>query len=148
MNGAYLLVLKVKRNVSIRVGSLGKINFKKGFYCYVGSALGKMSLEKRICRHYRLNRNKRGKIRWHIDYLLVHKDIELVSALYKRSKQKIECKLSNKIAKLSEFTVKKFGSTDCRCFGHLHFLGKDLKVLKLIKLELFDFNQCSDQIRF
>jgi len=39
MKGAYCLVIELKKNSSIKIGALGTIKFKKGLYCYVGSAL-------------------------------------------------------------------------------------------------------------
>jgi len=67
MRGTYILVLRLTRNSSIKIGRLGKLRFCKGYYCYVGSALGKaVNLENRIMRHF----SKKKKKRWHIDYLL------------------------------------------------------------------------------
>ena len=39
MKGAYLLVMKLDKDVLIAVGKLGVLSFKKGYYVYVGSAL-------------------------------------------------------------------------------------------------------------
>ena len=63
MYASYLLFIKVKKNVSLTVGSLGVIRFKRGIYIYVGS--GGKNVFKRINRHFR----KEKKLRWHIDYL-------------------------------------------------------------------------------
>ncbi|MEM2971564.1 MAG: hypothetical protein QW270_03980 [Candidatus Bathyarchaeia archaeon] len=38
MNGVYVLIIKVAKPISVNVGALGKINFEKGLYAYVGSA--------------------------------------------------------------------------------------------------------------
>jgi len=46
MKGTYTLLIKVPKNIEVRIGRLGKINFNRGFYAYVGSALN--CLEKRI----------------------------------------------------------------------------------------------------
>ena len=43
--------LMVERDLRIHVGSLGTVEFKKGYYIYVGS--GQKNLEKRIQRHKR-----------------------------------------------------------------------------------------------
>lgn len=38
MNGIYILLIEIDKNIQIEIGSLGKINFDKGVYAYVGSA--------------------------------------------------------------------------------------------------------------
>jgi Uri superfamily endonuclease len=84
MKGTYALIIELASDERISVGKLGKINFKKGYYLYVGS--GQNSLEARIARHLR----KRKKKFWHIDYLLassrsflaVRHSIRLSSAIH------------------------------------------------------------------
>ncbi|MHA1729890.1 MAG: GIY-YIG nuclease family protein [Promethearchaeota archaeon] len=53
--GAYLVFTEVpKREIYIKIGKLGTISFKRGVYCYIGSAMserGSTSLEKRVFRH-------------------------------------------------------------------------------------------------
>jgi sugar fermentation stimulation protein A len=61
--GSYLLILNLKRDRKIDVGKLGKVDFRKGFYIYVGSAMANLS--KRMERHRRL----RKRHHWHIDEL-------------------------------------------------------------------------------
>jgi len=91
MNGAYILVLKLNSGKNIKVGALGKIKFKKGFYCYVGSAIGNTTIEKRCRRHLK----KKKALRWHIDYL--RKEAEIVEIFAIPSKRKKECKIAKKI---------------------------------------------------
>jgi sugar fermentation stimulation protein A len=122
MNGTYILVMKLKSNKNIRVGSLGKLEFKKGFYCYVGSAIGKTTIENRCKRH--LIKNK--KMKWHIDYL--RKEAEIVNIFAILSRKKIECKVARKILKKADSFIPKFGSSDCNCKSHL-FYFKDKKCL-------------------
>ena len=47
--------MELLKEGKIRIGSLGKITFKKGFYAYVGSAMN--NLEKRVQRHLRKKKN-------------------------------------------------------------------------------------------
>ncbi|MCX7965930.1 MAG: DNA/RNA nuclease SfsA, partial [Syntrophorhabdaceae bacterium] len=47
--GSYLLVLKNNDDKKIKIGKLGEIFFKKGFYIYVGSAM--KNLQARLNRH-------------------------------------------------------------------------------------------------
>ena len=100
MKGVYCLIIFLNRDRVIRFGK-AKHLFKKGFYCYVGSALN--SLEKRIERH--LSKNK--KKRWII------------------TDKKIECELSKKVQDMSDDLVPKFGSSDCKCRSHLYYFNKN-----------------------
>ena len=129
MKGSYMLIIRVKKDSKIEIGKLGKLNFKKGFYCYVGSALGKsMSLENRVRRHFR----KEKKIKWHIDYLLANKNVSIEGVILFPSKKRMECFLSRKIEKRADETVSKFGSSDCNCKGHLHYFKNRKKLLSVL----------------
>lgn len=122
MKGAYCLVILVLKDIEIRVGSLGKIRFDKGKYVYVGSALN--NLEKRVERH--LTEGK--KIFWHIDYLLSNPNTKIEEVYYKKSGEKKECKIANKVKNNGD-PIKDFGSSDCKCESHL-FKVKDVDFLE------------------
>ena len=122
MRGTYVLVIELKSDKSVTVGSLGKIKFKKGFYCYVGSAIGNTTIENRCKRH--LKKNK--KMKWHIDYL--RKKAKIISILAIPSKKKIECEIAKKISEKADNFIPSFGSSDCNCKSHL-FYFKDKKSL-------------------
>ncbi|MEM0324536.1 MAG: GIY-YIG nuclease family protein [Candidatus Aenigmatarchaeota archaeon] len=120
MRGLYVLIIKVKNNFKTKVGSLGEIEFKKGYYCYVGSANGKnLEIDDRIRRYFILNKTKEGKLRWHIDYLLVRPEVEIVDVI--KFKNGNECKLAEKISKLCLESIPEFGCSDCNCESHLFF---------------------------
>jgi Uri superfamily endonuclease len=110
MKGCYVLIIELKENKSIQVGKIGNIPFKKGYYAYIGSALN--GLEQRINRH--LGKDK--KIRWHIDYLLLHG--EIIDIFYKENDKKEECNLAKKFEE-KLFSTHNFGCSDCRCKTHL-----------------------------
>ena len=130
MRGSYILIIKVKEDLNLKIGKLGKLNFKKGFYCYVGSALGKSAnLENRLRRHFK----KKKRIRWHIDYLLSNPKVSIEGALIFPSKVKNECKISRIVEKQANFTVKNFGSSDCKCKGHLHWFKRKEKLIKALE---------------
>ncbi len=38
MRGIYILLIEIDKNIKIEIGSLGKINFYKRIYSYIGSA--------------------------------------------------------------------------------------------------------------
>ena len=69
--GAYILILRLRNPLRIRVGSLGVVEFDREYYAYVGSAMGPGGVRARLCRHIR----GRGAKRWHIDYLREHADV-------------------------------------------------------------------------
>ena len=111
MKGCYCLTIHLKNTKKIKVGKLGKINFKNGYYAYVGSAMN--SLESRIKRHL----SDEKKLHWHIDYLL--KKAEITCIIYNENK-KVECELSKFLATKTE-GVKNFGCSDCDCESHLYY---------------------------
>jgi sugar fermentation stimulation protein A len=115
MRGAYVLVIELKSKKSITVGSLGRIEFKKGFYCYVGSAIGNATIENRCKRH--LKKNK--KMKWHVDYL--RKKAKIIGIFAIPSKKKIECEIAKEISKKADNFIPRFGSSDCNCKSHLFY---------------------------
>ena len=122
MKGSYILLLRVDKNVNLKIGSLGIIKFKKGTYAYVGSAMN--GIENRLKRHSRLNRMKSGKLKWHIDYLLVNKYVRIIKTIPITTRRKSECIISKLLEKKAVGVVSKFGSTDCKsCRGHLYILA-------------------------
>lgn len=119
-----MLVTKMKKDSKIRIGKLGEIEFKKGYYCYVGSALGKsINLENRIRRYEKLNKERSGNIHWHIDYFLVNPNVEIVQINKINSDQKIECKISKSFEKVAEDFIHYFGCSDCKCKSHLYYFS-------------------------
>lgn len=117
LKGTYCLLINLNQDSKITVGKLGQIDFKKGYYVYVGSALN--SLEGRIKRH--LNDHK--KLFWHVDYLLANKNAKIVDVLFTVSDIKWECKLASKIGEKG-FQVNAFGCSDCKCNSHLFYFEK------------------------
>ncbi len=111
----YVLVLRLEKDSKVRVGSLGDVNFKAGYYFYVGSAKKGKS---RICRHFR----KEKKMRWHIDYLSVVATPVLAYILNEE-----ECDTAKKLSE-SFREIPGFGCSDCSCRSHL-FYSKELTEL-------------------
>lgn len=115
--GIYTLLLRLERTREAEVGSLGIIQFVEGYYSYTGSARGPGGLE-RLERHKRVLLGASSVRRWHIDYLLPY--ASLVEAVVTRTSVDLECEIARIIG--SELDViPHFGSTDCKCTGHLHF---------------------------
>ena len=126
MRGIYCLIINVRKDIKEKIGALGKINFKKGKYVYVGSAQN--NLEKRIARH--LSKDK--KLKWHIDYLLSNKNVKIEKTLYKKADKQQECKTACFLNKF-ETPIKNFGCSDCRCYSHL-FRLKSLRNINKLNL--------------
>ena len=122
--GSYLLLIKIKKPVEIKIGSLGRRRFEKGYYVYVGSAMN--NLKKRVERHMNTSESKKGRDKkyWHIDYLLSNRDVFIENVYYKESEEKEECKIARDISKFSRVTEDKFGSSDCKCESHLFKTNK------------------------
>lgn len=134
MKGAYILVSYLKNDSNIRIGEFGTIDFKKGYYCYVGSANGKsVNIESRTYRHKRLVSEKTGKLWWHIDYFLVNPDVSLLNIIKFENRE--ECKISKFLEISADRTIHGFGSSDCKsgCVGHLHYFKGKRAVIKLVK---------------
>lgn len=110
MNGAYLLVMELPRHTSITIGKQGEINFEKGWYVYVGSAMN--GLDQRIQRHLRAYK----KIHWHIDYLLPFTNS--IAVFYKEHNIREECAIAHCFESHYRI-IPGFGCSDCNCQSHL-----------------------------
>ncbi len=132
MRGAYTLVIDLHEDLFFTLKSLGNLNFQRGTWVYVGSAMGRgsTSLENRIKRHFR----KEKVIHWHIDHLL-NSDSRIKSAIFAESNTKVECTLAQRIEELDGIVPgpKGFGASDCTqgCFTHL-FYSKTTKIEEAI----------------
>ena len=115
MKGSYTLIIELKKSQKTKIGAIGIINFNRGYYAYVGSAMN--NLDKRIERHLR----SRKKIKWHIDYFL--RRGKIVKVIKKESKKREECRIAKKLSKKFP-DIPKFGSSDCCCKSHLFYLGR------------------------
>ena len=122
MRGTYIIVIYLLENSKIKIGSLGEIDFTKGYYLYIGSAMGNIgstTLENRVKRHISKSKNK--KIFWHIDYLLTNKKCVITRIYLIPSLNRLECIIAKEIAEISDNLVRDFGSSDCECSSHLYY---------------------------
>ena len=115
--GVYLLLVKMEQDKALTVGGLGKTEFKQGYYVYAGSALNNLS--KRTARHLRKKKQKR----WHIDYLTAEADA--VTAVPIVTGENLECELAAGMQEMGSYPVKRFGSSDCKCAGHLYYFAEN-----------------------
>ena len=130
-SGIYSLIIRLTKDQEIKIGKLGKMKFKRGFYIYTGSALN--GLKARIERH----RKKQKKKFWHIDYLLASKHAKMCQVITIKTNKKLECRLSKIVSSLAGAEpVKRFGCSDCKCKSHLSYFEESslVKFLKNVKL--------------
>lgn len=113
--GVYCLLLFLDSEQTIKVGALGEIPFEKGWYIYVGSALGSGGLL-RVKRHIRFFFERYRKPKWHIDYLLER--ALLKATVCAQTNERLECVLAKNIGKEC---VLNFGCSDCSCESHLFY---------------------------
>lgn len=116
-----MLILEKHTDSVIGIGKMGAIEFKEGFYAYVGSALS--GLEQRVGRHLRVTRKK---LHWHIDYFMASPDVEVREVVFAETVKRKECEIA---ANLQLKSIKNFGCSDCACKSHL-FFSTSLKELK------------------
>ena len=137
--GTYTLVIFLPHAQTIRIGSLGEYKFPRGYYVYIGSAMN--GLAARIARHLVNNRlanraknqrnhgavsrwrERKKKIRWHIDYLLEH--ARVTEVMTHRGTDRFECLWAQAALALSKakIVVPRFGASDCKCAAHLIYFG-------------------------
>ena len=111
-SGCYQLVIRMDREAVIKVGALGEIRFRPGYYIYTGRA--RRGLRKRVERHLRRDKRKN----WHIDYLLEKGNIvDIVYFADRLDECIINMSLLGRLKGAA--LVDGFGSSDCRCRGHL-----------------------------
>lgn len=111
----YQLVIEVARPRILVIGKLGRMRFPAGRYVYTGSA--RRNLLARVRRHLA----KEKTLRWHIDYLLTARDVQVTDV---RLSSEPECQVNQRLA--GEVIMPGFGASDCRahCGSHLKWLGE------------------------
>lgn len=114
----YAIFFQLENEKTIQIGKLTTHTFDKGKYIYVGSA--KKNIAARVNRHIRLEK----PLRWHFDYLRPYGEVTKVITFEEKLG---ECGLTNQLKKKfnASTPVKKFGSSDCRCYSHLLFYEED-----------------------
>jgi sugar fermentation stimulation protein A len=115
--GCYLFLLKLRKKAMIRVGEMGDVSFRKGYYIYVGSA--RKNLSKRLERHKRM----RKKAFWHIDYLRAKADVHALLPIL--TEDDLECRVARAIRDIADWEIPSFGSSDCSCPSHLFGTDND-----------------------
>ena len=127
MKGSYILLIKLPVTKTISIGSRKSINFPRGYYAYVGSAMG--GFKPRLS-HY-LKGNK--KPQWHIDYIL--EKASITGIILCETEQRIECTIGQALS--CQFNaIPGFGSSDCQCHSHLFFATDERQMKSTIMATL------------
>ena len=116
--GTYLLLLRLVQPARVEIGRLGALDFRVGWYVYVGSALG--GLGPRVRRHLEIEKPRH----WHVDSLRAA--AELVAVAGRLGPERIECVTAARVAALpaARLAARRFGASDCRCPGHLYHFSR------------------------
>ena len=117
--GTYALVMRCAFDQRVSVGKLGRLDLRRGFYVYVGSALGPGGLKARIDHHMKISK----KPHWHMDYLRPALTLEEIWFTYDSSRREHQWAgvLAGSRGGTNPFSG--FGASDCRCKSHLTFFG-------------------------
>jgi Uri superfamily endonuclease len=117
--GTYLLLLHLDADERIEVGRLGELDFRKGWYIYVGSAFGPGGVGARLRRHLRQDKKRH----WHIDYLRACASVREVWLC--TAPLRLEHRWAERLQEASRSCrpVRAFGSSDCRCPSHLFYFA-------------------------
>src|SRR5208337_563227 len=115
--GAYALILFCSQEGPVQIGKLGQLQLRRGFYVYVGSAVGPGGVRARIAHHQKLS----PRPHWHIDYLRAHTRLHSVWVNYDGRRHEHEWAGAMQRAKEAMIPLRGFGASDCSCPSHLYF---------------------------
>jgi len=115
--GTYTLVLESSDEKSLKIGKLGTLQLKPGFYVYVGSAFGPGGLQARIKHHI----HHRGRPHWHLDYLRPALSFCEIWYTYDQTRREHQWATNHLQTRGSILPLLGFGASDCRCPSHLFF---------------------------
>jgi Uri superfamily endonuclease len=119
--GLYAILMVISQKVLIDIGKLGSTTFHQGIYLYIGRGSGKSSsIQNRVKRHISIIKNKF----WHIDYLTSNPKVDVKAAIAAATGEITECQLAQILLHdlKAEQTIRGFGSSDCKCTGHLLYV--------------------------
>ena len=144
--GTYALLIELDSLTVVQVGRLGPIEFREGWYTYVGSALSGVAA--RVGRHLR----QRKKLHWHVDYLL--EKGRLSDVMWGLSQERLECRIADGLRQQGLHSLRGFGTSDCRCASHLFFSAsrKTLRdeiahVFSLVGLTPNQYERCTSSLQ-
>jgi len=119
--GVYIIIIRVGRDISITTRGGKRFTIPSGMYLYIGSAMGKGGIYRRVARHI----NKPSSLFWHIDYLLHQPSTEILGILYKTHEDREDYEARLALAFKEIFTgIPGFGCSDKpKDYSHLYLCG-------------------------
>ena len=121
--GVYLVQMPVSLPLVMVFASGRQVVLQPGVYYYAGSA--QRGLKSRITRHAR----REKPLRWHIDYLASQYPANFCW-IWQDAQKNFECEIARTLAR-KLVLIPGFGSSDCRCPGHL-FCGSPQETAQLV----------------
>jgi Uri superfamily endonuclease len=118
--GTYALILEAESDFEVRVGKLGRLCGRPGYYVYVGSAFGPGGVKARVGHHRRTTRRPR----WHIDYL--RRSLPFNEVWYTHDAHRREHAWACALTRMPGATIPLvgFGASDCACTTHLIYFER------------------------
>jgi Uri superfamily endonuclease len=139
VQGTYLLLTDCQRRLEVKIGGLGTLHTRQGYYVYIGSAFGPGGLASRLRRHLK---NSAGKKHWHLDYL--RPVVNICGIWLSCRPERLEHHWAELLLKRPECDIPlaRFGASDCKCKSHLFYFAKKsdlIKVRKLFEVDIVTF---------
>ena len=117
--GTYALILFCPGKKRVQIGELGPLELRRGFYVYVGSALGPGGLRARLAHHLKVSQRPH----WHIDYLRPHTRLERVWTSHGQTRREHRWAGIIHALRGASVPLPRFGASDCKCEAHLFFFA-------------------------
>ena len=118
--GTYALILFCFREKRVQIGKLGRLQLRRGFYVYVGSALGPGGVRARVAHHQKDSQRPH----WHIDYLGPQTRLDRIWYSHDRVRREHQWARVVSALRGASVPVAGFGSSDCHCMTHLFFFTR------------------------
>ena len=113
--GTYALLLASTETRCLRIGRLGSLTLRPGWYVYVGSAFGPGGVRARLAHH----RKRAARPHWHVDHLRLHAQLERVWFTHDPVRREHQWAQAMQRLPGAEMPLHGFGSSDCACTSHL-----------------------------
>ena len=114
--GTYALIMRADQVIAVTVGGLGAVRLDRGWYAYIGSALGPGGVGARVGRHL-----AGGALRWHLDYLRTHTRVAEVWYCFNQSRRESQWVATMTALPTSASVIDGFGASDSVHRSHLFY---------------------------
>ncbi len=132
-----MLLIQLTEEQTITTGRLKATYFPRGYYAYVGSAMG--GFKSRLNHHLKSNK----KLHWHIDYLL--EKASIIDMILCETNDRVECTIAQALTGQFD-SIPSFGSSDCKCRSHLFFATDKMKPTIMATLSSLPIKEISEWV--